>query len=306
MSRGHYESFYVKASHPVEPLALWIRYTVHKAPGAAPVGSLWSTFFDDRAKAPLAAKETFPAPRRHETASLCVGDSCISPVTASGAALGHEWDLAWTGDAGPVFHLPRPWMYELRLPRTKVCSPFPEISVTGSLRVGGRDIDVDGWPGMMGHNWGTQHAERWVWLSAWFSKGSWLDVACGRIRLGSWTTPWIANGAISLDGVRRRVGGLTTVRDTVIEDRTFECDFVLPGERVVSGHVERAPRTTVAWIYADPDGPPHHALNCSLAAMTITVDGRTLVTDRAVYETGVRETDHGVPVQPFGDGDQVL
>lgn len=37
---GHYESFYLKACHPSEPLGLWVRYTVHKRPEAPPTGSL--------------------------------------------------------------------------------------------------------------------------------------------------------------------------------------------------------------------------------------------------------------------------
>ena len=32
---GHYESFYLKLCHPSEPLGAWIRYTVHKRPGAS-------------------------------------------------------------------------------------------------------------------------------------------------------------------------------------------------------------------------------------------------------------------------------
>ncbi len=43
---GHYESFYLKLCHPVDPLGAWIRYTVHKRPGAAAKGSLWFTLFD--------------------------------------------------------------------------------------------------------------------------------------------------------------------------------------------------------------------------------------------------------------------
>ena len=35
---GHYESFYLKLCHPSEPLAAWIRYTMHKRRGAAPTG----------------------------------------------------------------------------------------------------------------------------------------------------------------------------------------------------------------------------------------------------------------------------
>ncbi len=45
---GHYESFYLKLCHPSKPLGAWIRYTVHKRPGAAPTGSLWFTLFEPR------------------------------------------------------------------------------------------------------------------------------------------------------------------------------------------------------------------------------------------------------------------
>src|ERR671913_1672937 len=57
-SAGHYESFYLKASHPTDPITLWIRYTVHKRPGAAAKGSLWFTLFDAHADGPWAVKAT--------------------------------------------------------------------------------------------------------------------------------------------------------------------------------------------------------------------------------------------------------
>ena len=44
--KGHYESFYLKACHPSEPLGIWIRYTVHKHSNKEPKGSLWFTLFD--------------------------------------------------------------------------------------------------------------------------------------------------------------------------------------------------------------------------------------------------------------------
>ncbi len=63
-SRGHYESFYLKAGHPEEPIAVWIRYTIHKRPGAQPRGSVWFTLFDARAgKPPRASKVTVEADR---------------------------------------------------------------------------------------------------------------------------------------------------------------------------------------------------------------------------------------------------
>ena len=69
--RGDYESFYVKASHPRDPQALWIRYTVHKEAGRAPTGSLWFTLFEAGAGGPRAVKMTLPRARR--------GGGCVHP-----------------------------------------------------------------------------------------------------------------------------------------------------------------------------------------------------------------------------------
>ena len=32
------------------------------------------------------------------------------------------------------------------------------------VEVGGERIEVRDWRGMIGHNWGAEHAERWVWI----------------------------------------------------------------------------------------------------------------------------------------------
>ena len=69
---GHYESFYLKLCHPSEPLGAWIRYTVHKRPGAAPTGSLWFTLFEPGG--PRAAKLTVPGPSAGGGDWLRVGD----------------------------------------------------------------------------------------------------------------------------------------------------------------------------------------------------------------------------------------
>ncbi len=94
------------------------------------------------------------------------------------------------------------WMYRARLPRTKLLSPAPAARFSGRLTVDGRSIDVDGWRGMAGHNWGAQHAERWIWLHGLTEDGDWLDAAIGRMKLGPVTTPWVANGALSVAGDR--------------------------------------------------------------------------------------------------------
>ncbi|HZB02600.1 MAG TPA: hypothetical protein VE800_10870, partial [Actinomycetota bacterium] len=85
--------------------------------------------------------------------------------------------------------------------------------------------------------------------------------------------------------------------------------FALPGKDVtVRGRVHSDARGFVAWVYADPDGGEHNTLNCSIADLELTVERtgrepeRLQVRGGAAYEIGMRETDHGIPVQPYADG----
>jgi hypothetical protein len=305
---GHYESFYLKACDPERPLGMWIRYTVHKRRGAEPKGSLWFTLFDADLDGPRAGKVTLPGPRAGGGEWIGVGEASLGPGRASGRLDDVAWELRFSDGEEPLFHLPRDWMYTARLPRTKLLSPVPGARFDGSLSVEGREIEVAGWRGMVGHNWGAQHAERWIWLHGTDASGDWLDAAIGRIRVGPLTTPWIANGAASVGGVRHAVGGIG--RRATVSESPERCDFALPGPGGVrvGGTVAAARKDVVGWVYADPDGSEHHTANCSIADMRVTLerDGAApvelVVEGGAAYELGMRERDHGIPIQPFPDG----
>ena len=313
---GHYESFYLKAAHPREPLALWIRYTVHKRPGTEATGSLWFTLFDARADGPQAVKQTLSGPSADEGRYIAIGQSVFTPTSVRGSAAARgrsaAWDLSFESTAEPLFHLPAGWLYRSPLPRTKLLSPHPEARFSGTARIDGRELSLDDWAGMIGHNWGSQHAERWIWLhaSGLEAEGAgWLDVGIGRVRVGGRTTPWIANGVLFMEGERRRLGGIARTRVTEVRERPDGCGLVLSGRGLtVQGSVAADRKDVVGWVYADPDGSEHHTVNCSVADMTLTVSrpGRppvTLAADRtATYELGMREHDHGVALQPFPDG----
>ena len=206
---GHYESFYLKAAHPSEPLGVWIRHTVHKRPGAEPKGSLWFVLFDGAADGPRASKVTLPGAELGAGPDhyIHVGESRLSPGSAVGKAPTEQCDASWEleFDEGEeaFFHLPREWMYTARLPRTKLLTPYPASTFRGQVEVDGRRVELEGWPGMVGHNWGAQHAERWIWLHGSNFEGhgpdTWIDAAIGRIKIGPLTTPWVANGVLSID-----------------------------------------------------------------------------------------------------------
>ncbi len=304
---GHYESFYLKACQQGGGRGVWIRYTVHKRPGAAPTGSLWFTLFDATAGGPRAQKRTLSGPAAGGGDWIRVGEAAMGEGRATGALEGLAWELRFDGSERPLFHLPRGWMYRARLPRTKLLSPVPAARFDGALEVDGRTIGVDGWRGMVGHNWGAQHAERWIWLHGVTEAGDWLDAAIGRVRLGRLTTPWIANGALSLGGVRHALGGL--LRRPEVDETPERCEFALPGPDLrVRGVAEAAREQVVGWVYADPDGGEHHTANCSIADMRLEIerDGRPpvelVVPGSGAYELGMRERDHGIALQPFPDG----
>jgi hypothetical protein len=316
---GHYESVYLTAHHPRDRLAVWIRYTVHKRPGAAPTGSIWFTLFT--ADGPSAVKVTSGDVRQRADELVAVGDyGAVRRDGALGAITGGidaTWNLRFEPEAEALEHLPFAWLYRAAVPRTKSTSPYPSMRVTGTVSVGDRVLELDGWRGMLGHNWGSEHAHRWVWLrGASFTKrpDAWLDVVIGRIKVGPLVLPWIANGVLALTGdehPRHRIGGFG--RRVSVTERRDGCDLVLPGNDVsLTVHVDAPLELSVGWEYADPAGGRHQVRNCSVAGMTVQVrrrgspagDSDELLSTEygGVYELGTAEFDPALPLQPYPDG----
>ena len=316
--KGHYESFYIKASAPGGGRSIWLRHTTHQRPGEPLQGSLWLTAFDAGATGPIATKATLPAAEvsAPEGAFVRIGEAVLEPGRAAGSVGGEappaSWDLTFTEESEPLRHLPYERMYEAKLPRTKLLSPYPYARFSGTVEIAGETVELDGWPGMVGHNWGAEHAERWTWIQAsdlGGRGGDYFDVAAGRVKIGPFTTPWIANGRIVLDGEAYTLGGLGAIYGTEVSESAEGCTFTFPGKNVnVKGRVGAPLKDFVAWIYADPAGPEHNAINCSIADIELKVErphekhARVEVAGAAAYELGTRDTDHGIPLQPFPDG----
>jgi hypothetical protein len=310
---GVYESFFLRAFSPQEPLGVWIRYTVHKPPGEEPRGSLWFTRFDARRERPFQHKLTTPELSVPDGAWIAVDGGEIGPARAEGTCGDAAWALRFHTDEPELRHLSPDWLYRAPLPRTKLTSPAPAAILEGEVSVGAEPpIDVRAWPGMVGHNWGSEHAERWIWLhGAGFEDdpSAWIDVGLGRLKIGGRLTPWVANGVLSLDGRRHRLGGLGAGRLSV-DESPAGCRMRLKGERglVVEADVRAEPQTTAGWRYADPDGGEHDVINCSIARLELEAalaggERRNLRTAHGgAYELGMRERDHGVPIAPFPDG----
>ena len=314
---GHYESFYIKATRPGGGRAVWIRHTVHKRPNAELNGAVWFTLFDAGSPGPRATKLTVSSADVSAPAGsyIEVDGALLQPGLARGEISTPEMDVSWElgfdSAADSFRHLPYSFLYGAPLPKTKFLSPYPDARFSGVVTVDGEPIAVDSWPGMIGHNWGSEHAERWTWIQANDFGGDqgYFDAALGRIKVGPLTTPWVGNAVLCLDRERHRLGGFDRIRSTTVSEQPTECEFELTGKEVrVRGRVAAEPRKFVAWVYADPKGPEHNTLNCSISDLELTVERkgrperRLACVGAAAYELGVRETNHGIAVQPFADG----
>lgn len=332
LARGMYESFYLRAVSPSEPVGAWIRYTVHKRPGTRAKGSLWCTVFDARRGAPFMHKHTTEDLSAPQGSWIAIGGEPVAgelatagrpaSMSASASRLGAgfaegrcglaAWQLRFQGGEPELRHLEPGWLYRMPLPRTKLTSPTPATRFTGTIELPGRTLTLDDWPGMVGHNWGAEHAARWIWLhGVGFEQDerAWIDVGLGRVMIAGRLTPWLASGAVSLAGQRFRVGGLGA-RGIVVAESPERCTVRLPakGGLAVEARIEVPSGTTAGWRYADPDGGEHDVVNCSIAELVVNVRPRgaaaTLLSTRhgGAYELGMREHDHGVPLAPFADG----
>ncbi len=306
-----YESWYARLVSPDGSLAFWIRYTVDKLHGQEATGTIWFTLFDEAAERPLARRQVEQPASAPVNTWVRIGESTIGPAGLQGECFEASWQLRFEPRAPILFHLPRPRFYELPLPKTKPISPVPLGDFEGTVRVADREIDVAGWRGMIGHNWGTEHAERWIWLhGSGFAEDpeAWIDVAMGRILVAGRLLPWVANGAIHSGGKIRRIGGMFAPGVDVNEEPLrLESGLPVAGKGYLELEIDSLPNLTVGWDYedpADPEAPAHKVANCSAASMKarLTMPGHNAVTDLttsrgAAYELGTTDPDLGIPIE---------
>ncbi len=308
--RPHYESVYCALVHPTEPEALWVRTTVQKRPGKEPTGALWLTWFRPTGVRATKINDLPVSPSGH---GLTCGPASQGPAGTRGSVesdqLSARWDLAFAPRTDRLEHLHSAFLYRAPLPRTKATSPVPDLDVEGTLVLDGTPVDLTGWTGMLGHNWGTEHAARWIWLraSGFGEDGTgWLDAVLGRVRIGPALAPWTAFGALELDSTRHQLGGLLA-RGTSVAVSDNGATIGLTGSGVsVRARVEVSLAATVGWEYSDPGGHRHEVVNSSVADISLAIDrGRSRdafqPSRRGVLEVGGDRRAFDVPLQPFPD-----
>ena len=305
MGAGGYESWFVSARDVVSARALWIRHTRHRPRQGPESAALWCTVIDpDLDQPPAVVKQIF---------------SAFPPGAAAGpgqfrgqAALGQQtarWDLAITEGQPPLRPLRPPVLYRAPLPRTKLEATVPDGQVTGIVDIDGRTVSVSGWRGTVGHNWGSEHADSWVWLhAAGFGAApeAWLELVLARVKIGPARTPWTAMGALSLGGERIVLGGLG--RRPKVDARPGQLTARIPAPRApLQLSVTTDDNAAVAVAYTDPRGGTRAVRHAALARVELTVHRPgdhelTLSSDRAAYEYGTQQGTPEIVPQPLPEG----
>jgi len=267
---GLYESHYLTVTDPAGGRALWVRHTsLHGKP------SVWVTWFDPE---PHAERVELDEPLSTTDWPSCSLGS-LTAGGAKGALGGTAWDLSWEPQAPALPYLPASFLYDKPVPRSNGAAVVPHATVKG--RYG--ETSLDGWHGVVGHNWGREHAEQWCWLHAVLPDG-WVDLVLVRVRVGPVLTPWIAGGGLYVDGRLRRTrpGKVLLTEDG---DRTRARVPLRSGHLDLDVHGRR----WVTWDYASPAGRGRDVRNCSVADATVTLE------DREWQLAGTVAVEHGRP-----------
>jgi hypothetical protein len=326
--KGHVESYFLKLNSPDGARALWLKLTVFSPEGRPDdaVGEVWAISFS-RGGPHVAVRQSYGLRQlgyiEVSPGELAVGPARLGPGFTWGAAShgGHQvqWNLNFTTGSPPLHPFPSELMYETPLPRSKLLSPYPDETFEGSYTVDGTTISVDGWRGMQGHNWGSQHAFLYAWGHCNTLQdergqpvpGAMFEGASASVQLGPGgliTTPLLTVVCLRLPGVAPAAPGSGTElrfnNPSTLLSRSAEIDFrswhfeASRSPWRLSGRARSETANMVGLYYPNPDGPMTYCLNSKLADLELTLEGpggrRRLTSQTSALEIATREPGHGV------------
>jgi hypothetical protein len=286
--------------------ALWLKATILVREGGTPrVAEAWAIAFD-RDGEHKAAKQTVPfSDARFGTSGLdvAVAGLRLEPGRVTGEVTSGDrkiaFDLRFTMDAAPLLPFPSERMYEARLPSSKLVSPHPDSRFDGSYTVDGHTVLVEGWRGMQGHNWGTRHAEAYVWAhcSEWEGADDLvLEGVTARVKVGPLLVPPLTVVCVRHRDVSYEFNILRSRGSMELRRWSFSAKSSFA---TVTGELWADTRDFVGLSYENPDGAITHCLNSKIARgrIRLSVRGKPDVeamTRAAALEIGTKDPGHGV------------
>jgi Tocopherol cyclase len=304
----HVESYFLKANDPTGARAIWLKMTVLCTNAGRRVAEAWAITFE-RGKRPSGAKARVAfedAWFSRETIGARIAN-CELDATRAKGSLGAgpqaiEFDLSIHNAMAGMYPL-EPWVYALPISSNKPTSPLPDARISGTIRTHGQTWTLDGWHGLLGHNWGKAHTHAYAWAqcNAWDDHDDVVfEMGIGKARVGLIPIPTITIINLRVRGVRYDLSTLADVRNSR-GDFDFRSAHLKGHNELVSVQGEFHAETvdTAGLHYENPDGSVCYCLNSKLstARVEVALRGRApfvLNSKRAALEIGTRNPEHGV------------
>jgi hypothetical protein len=309
----YYESRYIRANHPEQPQALWLRETLLLPTAGDPVADVWVMMFDADGAGNRALKEPYPidaAAYEYDNWTARIGATHIDDRSAEGVVTGGNrsarWDLRITPGSEDMVKLLSDRAYKARIPTAKTTVRHPLAQFDGQVELDDTRLVLDGWTGSVNHNWGTRHTPAYAFGQVCGfddAPDSSLEIVTARAAVGPLLTPaatlFVFRHAGQEFAVRSILGSLQTHG----KYKPFSWAFGgRVGDQMIEGEIITEPADVIGLTYTDTDGGSKFCYNSAIATCRVQVAGKAfergelVATRRAMFEILTHKQHDEVPL----------
>jgi hypothetical protein len=312
----YYESRFIRANHPDEPLALWLRETLLLPTVGSPVADVWVMVFDPDGAGNRALKVGYPigsSDYHYETGAdtwtARIGDTTIDDVSARGAITGAKRSAVWAlniapGDQPPVKLLTERG-YRAPFPTAKTMVRHPLATFDGQVELDGSRLRLQHWTGSVNHNWGKRHTPVYAFGQVCGFDGApeaSLEIVTARAAVGPISLPAVTLFVLRYGGREFAVRSILAARRTQGRYRPFSWEFGgQVGGLTMEGEITAEPSDVIGLTYSDTGGATKFCYNSALATCRIRLSGSGFADElvaprRAMFEILLPEPHQAVPL----------
>jgi hypothetical protein len=309
----YYESRYIRANHPEQPQALWLRETLLLPRVGDPVADVWVMVFDPDGSGNRALKEPYSidaAAYEYDNWTARIGATSIDDRSAQGVVTGGSraarWDLRITPGAEEMVKLLTDRAYKARIPTAKTTVRHPLAQFDGQVELDDARLVLDGWTGSVNHNWGTRHTPAYAFGQVCGfddAPDSSLEIVTARASIGPLLTPaatlFVFRHAGQEFAVRSIVGSLQTHGRYAPFSWAFGARV---GDQMIEGEMVAEPADVIGLTYTDTDGGSKYCYNSAIATCRMHVAGKAfergelVATRHAMFEILTDKRHDDVPL----------
>jgi hypothetical protein len=286
----YYESRFVRANHPDQAVALWLRETLLLPTSGESVADVWVMVFDPEGAGNRALKVGHPmaaADYRYENGgdvwTARIGETSIDDQSVRGAVSGGGRSAAWRlriepGSEPPVKLLTERG-YRAPFPTAKTLVRHPLATFDGQVELDGAQFDLQRWTGSVNHNWGRRHTPAYAFGQVCGfddAPGSSLEIVTAHAAIGPVSLPAATLFVLRHGGGEFAVRSILAARHTRAEYRPFTWSFRgRVGDVTVDGEMTAEASDVIGLTYSDTTGATKYCYNSALATCWIRLSSKT-------------------------------